>query len=54
MALLTAALDDALTGHGRLLILSGEPGIGRTRTAQELAFYAGQQVICYWWGPIGT
>ena len=36
MAELTAALDDALSGHGRLVMLVGEPGIGKTRTAQEL------------------
>ena len=40
MAELTAALDDALAGQGRLVMLAGEPGIGKTRTAQELASYA--------------
>ena len=34
------ALDDALTGRGRLVILAGEPGIGKTRTAREIADYA--------------
>ncbi len=37
-------LEDALGatagGHGRLLLLSGEPGIGKTRTAQEFADHA--------------
>ena len=28
MAELTSALDDALSGHGRLVMLAGEPGIG--------------------------
>ena len=40
MAELTSALDDALAGEGRLVMLAGEPGIGKTRTAQELASYA--------------
>ena len=33
MAELTAALEDALAGQGRLVMLVGEPGIGKTRTA---------------------
>ena len=40
MADLTAALDDCLSGHGRMVMLAGEPGIGKTRTIQELASYA--------------
>ncbi len=36
MAELMAALDDALAGRGRMVMLAGEPGIGKTRTAQEL------------------
>ena len=40
MADLRTALDDAISGHGRLVMLAGEPGIGKTRTAQELASYA--------------
>ena len=50
MAELTSALDDALSGHGRMVMLVGEPGIGKTRTAQELASLAetkGSQVL---WG----
>ena len=30
---LRLALDDALTGRGRIVMLVGEPGIGKTRTA---------------------
>ena len=30
---LVAALDDALAGRGRLVMLVGEPGIGKTRIA---------------------
>ncbi len=50
MAELTAALEDALAGHGRLVMLVGEPGIGKTRTAEELAAVArgrGAEVL---WG----
>ena len=51
MAELTAALDHALFGHGQLVMLVGEPGIGKTRTAQELASQAaarGAQVLWGW------
>ncbi len=41
MGELQAALEDASAGHGRLVMLAGEPGIGKTRTAQELASHAG-------------
>ena len=34
---LTAALDDAVSGSGRIAMLVGEPGIGKTRLAEELA-----------------
>ena len=47
---LRAALEEALSGHGRLVMLVGEPGIGKTRTATELTTYArlrGAQVL---WG----
>ncbi len=37
LAALTAGLDDAFAGHGRLFLISGEPGIGKTRLAEELA-----------------
>ena len=50
MAVLEAALNDALSGQGRLVMLAGEPGIGKTRTAQELTSLAetlGAQVL---WG----
>ena len=47
---LRAALDNAMSGRGRLIVLAGEPGIGKTRMAQELAANAeelGSQVL---WG----
>lgn len=47
---LKAALEDALSGRGRLLTLVGEPGIGKSRTAQELATYAGLRHAQVLWG----
>ncbi|MEE8465077.1 MAG: AAA family ATPase, partial [Dehalococcoidia bacterium] len=47
---LKAAMDAAIGGRGRVVMLAGEPGIGKTRTAQELASHAesmGAQVL---WG----
>ena len=47
---LKTALEDSLSGRGRMVTLVGEPGIGKTRTAQELATNAelrGAQVL---WG----
>jgi len=47
---LKAALDNTQAGHGSVAMLAGEPGIGKTRTAQELANYAktsGTEVL---WG----
>jgi predicted ATPase len=40
MATLRANFEDTLAGCGRLVLLVGEPGIGKTRTAHELATYA--------------
>ena len=50
MAELVSALDDALVGKGRLVMLVGEPGIGKTRTAQELATIAERQGAQTLWG----
>ena len=50
MGELKAALEDSLSGRGRVIALVGEPGIGKTRTAQELGTYAalrGAQIV---WG----
>ena len=47
---LTGALNDVLGGQGRMVMMAGEPGIGKTRAAQELATIAqtrGARVI---WG----
>jgi len=40
MAELKTALDDALSGQGKVVLLAGEPGIGKTRAVHELATYA--------------
>src|SRR5579875_768370 len=40
LAVLRAALDDAAAGTGRLVLVVGEPGIGKTRLAQEIAGHA--------------
>ena len=47
---LRTALDDAVSGEGRLVMLAGEPGIGKTRITQELASYAEQQGAQALWG----
>ena len=50
MGQLTSALQDALSGQGRLVMLVGEAGIGKTRTAQELALIAEQRGARVLWG----
>ncbi|MDP6823551.1 MAG: protein kinase [Dehalococcoidia bacterium] len=47
---LKAALEDVLGGSGRLVTLMGEPGIGKTRTSEELATYAGLRGAQVLWG----
>ena len=41
MEQLKDALDGALSGKGALVMLVGEPGIGKTRLAEEFGVYAG-------------
>ena len=50
MAELTAALEDALSGRGCMVMLSGEPGIGKTRTAQEFGKLAERRGARVLWG----
>lgn len=40
MGVLRGGFDDACAGRGRLFLLVGEPGIGKTRTAEELCTVA--------------
>ncbi|MEE8517777.1 MAG: ATP-binding protein, partial [Dehalococcoidia bacterium] len=47
---LRAALESTLSGDGRLAMLVGEPGIGKTRTAQEFASYAATRDVGVLWG----
>jgi class 3 adenylate cyclase/tetratricopeptide (TPR) repeat protein len=47
---LTTELDAVLAGHGRLVLLAGEPGIGKTRLAAELAFHARRRAVRVFWG----
>jgi eukaryotic-like serine/threonine-protein kinase len=44
------ALEDSLGGRGHLMLLVGEPGIGKTRTAEELATYAQVRGARVHWG----
>jgi DNA-binding NarL/FixJ family response regulator len=50
LATLGAALEQTLGGHGQIVVLAGEPGIGKTRTAQVLARHAEQRDVRVLWG----
>ncbi len=50
LAALRAALASAQQGRGRLVLLTGEPGIGKTRTAEEAARIAREQGLRVHWG----
>jgi predicted ATPase len=50
MGVLQAALEDALAGRGRLVMLVGEPGIGKTRTVREFVTHAGRRSALGLWG----
>jgi class 3 adenylate cyclase len=47
---LRRGLEDALSGKGRIQLLVGEPGIGKTRMAEELATYAALRGAQALWG----
>ena len=40
LAELLSGLEDALAGRGRLFLLVGEPGIGKSRLVEELIVHA--------------
>ena len=50
LALLAEATDDVLGGRGRIVLLSGAPGIGKTRLAEELAVDAQSRGATVAWG----
>ncbi len=50
MGALKAALEESLTGRGRLAMLVGEPGIVKTRATQELASHAETLGVQVLWG----
>ena len=50
MSALQAALDDARSGRGQIVMLVGEPGIGKTSTAREFTDYAVSQGAQVAWG----
>lgn len=47
---LRRSFDSAVSGHGGLVMLVGEPGIGKTRTTQELETYAKMRGATVLWG----
>jgi class 3 adenylate cyclase len=62
LKLLASKIREASNGHGAIVMLCGEPGIGKTRTLEELAELARQQGamvltgVCYdgeWQAPYG-
>jgi len=45
---LLAALDDAVRGHGSLVLVGGEPGVGKTRLAEEILLEAQRrELLCF-------
>ncbi|NNF39750.1 MAG: AAA family ATPase [Woeseiaceae bacterium] len=47
---LHAAAEKAIDGHGSLVLISGEPGIGKTRVAEEVARHAEDRGLLALWG----
>jgi predicted ATPase len=47
---LAAGLDDLLAGRGGLFLVTGEPGIGKTRLSDEFARAAANRGVAVHWG----
>lgn len=47
---ITSALTAAQRGHGQVVMICGEPGIGKTRIADEACSIAHDQGFCVVWG----
>ncbi len=50
LAALQAAMERAVSGKPTIVLLAGEPGVGKTRTAQVLAEQAGSREVLALWG----
>ncbi len=50
LARVRSHLDAAMAGSGRVVMIAGEPGIGKTRTAAELEAYAEERGFQALWG----
>jgi DNA-binding SARP family transcriptional activator len=50
LALLRSDLDDVFAGTGRVVLLGGEPGIGKSRLAEELGGAAAERGAVVVWG----
>ena len=50
LAILGGALEQTLGGRGQIVALAGEPGIGKTRTAEVIAHYAESLDLRVLWG----
>src|SRR5256885_12726175 len=50
LAQLRRAVSQAVDGHGRLALIAGEPGIGKTRLADVLAGWSTDRGVCALWG----